>query len=107
MGIIADILRRHGPAYLQTAGAAAPESQRLAVRRLTACRTGRLGGHAEYCPDCTGLVEFVPHSCRDRLCPVCRGPESHAWLEARQRELLPVRYFHAVITVPTAAPAPC
>ena len=107
MGIIADILRRHGPAYLQTAGAAAPESQRLAVRRLTACRTGRLGGHAEYCPDCTALVEFVPHSCRDRLCPVCRGPESRAWLEARQRELLPVRYFHAVITVPTAAPAPC
>jgi len=101
MGIIADILRRHGPAYLRTAGPAAPESQRLAVRRLTACRTGRLGGHAEYCADCGARVEFVPHSCRDRLCPVCRGPESRAWLDARRRDLLPVHYFHVVFTVPT------
>jgi hypothetical protein len=102
MGIIADILRRHGPAYLDAAGAAVPLSQRRAARRITACRTGSLGGHVEYCADCSELLEFTPHSCRDRLCPVCRGAEAHAWLEARRAELLPVRYFHVIVTVPTA-----
>ena len=102
MGVIAQIVRAHGQAYLEAAGERAPLAQHLAVHRLTACRSGELGGHAEYCPDCGGLVEFVPHSCRDRLCSVCRGPEAHAWLEARQRELLPGRYFHAVFTLPVA-----
>ena len=102
MGIIADILRRHGWEYLHAPGAPASAAQRRAALRITACRTGRLGGHVEYCADCDELLEFTPHSCRDRLCPVCRGAEAHAWLEARRAELLPVRYFHVIVTVPTA-----
>ena len=102
MGVItiAEILRRYGPAPATAEGL--PEAQRRALYRVTACRTGRLGGHAEYCPDCGELVEFIPHSCRDRLCPVCRGPEARAWLEARQADVLPVRYFHVIVTVPSA-----
>ena len=102
MGIIADILQRHGPAYLNGPGAAVPQSQCRAARRITGCRTGRLGGHVEYCADCAELLDFTPHSCRDRLCPVCRGAEAHTWLEARRAELLPVPYFHVIVTVPTA-----
>ncbi len=99
VGVIARILRQHalGPGAAPGLSAA----QRRALYRITACRTGRLGGHAQYCPDCGELAEFIPHSCRDRLCPVCRGPEAHAWLEARQAEALPVRYFHVIVTVPS------
>ena len=100
MGIIAEILRRHGSR--PDAATRLPAAQRRALHRVTACRTGRLGGHAEYCLDCAELAEFIPHSCRDRLCPVCRGSEAHGWLQARQAETLPVRYFHVIVTVPTA-----
>jgi hypothetical protein len=99
VGVIAEILRQHGLGPGAAPGLSA--AQHRALYRITACRTGRLGGHAQYCPECAGLVEFTPHSCRDRLCPVCRGAEAHAWLEARQAEVLPVRYFHAVVTLPT------
>jgi hypothetical protein len=64
MGIIADIPRRYGTAYLDTAGPAAPAAHLRAVRRITACRTGSLGGHVQYCADCAELLEFTPHSAR-------------------------------------------
>ncbi len=98
MGVIAQILQRHGLGLGAAAGLSA--AQRQSLYRIAACRTGRLGGHAEVCPDCGELAEFIPHSCRDRLCPVCRGAEAHAWLEARQAEALPVPYFHVIVTLP-------
>jgi hypothetical protein len=102
MGIIADILRRHGDAYLDRAGAAAPVAQRLAVRRIGACRTGSLGGHAEYCPDCSGLVQFTPHSAQRPPARVSDPAGRRAPGRLPLPELLPVRYFHVIVTVPTA-----
>ncbi|MBT3297210.1 MAG: hypothetical protein HOJ57_22680 [Lentisphaerae bacterium] len=101
MGIIADILRRHAPAALSACTHPVPLRWYRALRRITSCRTVRLGGCVDTCPDC-GHGEFAPYSCRDRLCPVCRGSEAASWLEARRGELLPVPYFHFVVTVPTA-----
>jgi hypothetical protein len=40
------------------------------------------------------------NSCGDRHCPKCQGGDRAAWLAARQQELLPVEYFHVVLTVP-------
>jgi len=35
-----------------------------------------------------------------RHCPRCQGNARRRWLKARERELLPTRYVHAVFTLP-------
>src|SRR5437763_6371442 len=69
---------------------------------IQACRTSALGGHVEECGDC-GLVRHAYNSCRNRHCPKCQGLARAEWLEARQAELLPVPYYHVVLTLPAAA----
>ena len=51
------------------------------------------------CTDCGG-VHYALHSCRNRHCPQCQGIDKELWVEGRKRELLPVKYFHVVFTVP-------
>ena len=71
------------------------------LRALLACRTPALGGHRYWCQDCE-QTHFVPHSCRNRHCPVCQGQAARAWLEQQEAALLPVPYFHLVFTLPHA-----
>jgi hypothetical protein len=71
------------------------------LNALLACRTAQLGGHRYKCQEC-GRSHFVPHSCRNRHCPVCQGEAAHAWLEQQESALLPVPYFHLVFTLPHA-----
>jgi hypothetical protein len=94
---LADVLRRHGPAYL----AAHPLSVAKAKvwRAILACRTAALGGHVQTCEAC-GTTRHVYHSCRNRHCPLCQTRAKEAWLAARRREVLPVAYFHLVFTLP-------
>ena len=94
---LAEVLRCHGPAYL----AAHPLSVAKARvwRAILACRTAALGGHVETCQAC-GTTRHLYHSCRNRHCPLCQTRAKEAWLAARQREVLPVRYFHLVFTLP-------
>lgn len=69
------------------------------LRALLACRTPALGGHRYRCQKC-GQTHFVPHSCRNRHCPLCQGQAAREWLDQQQRALLPVPYFHVVFTLP-------
>lgn len=69
------------------------------IRALLACRTPALGGHRYRCQKC-GQTHFVPHSCRNRHCPVCQGQAAHQWLGQQEAALLPVPYFHLVFTLP-------
>ena len=94
---LAEVLRRHGPAYL----AAHPLSVAKAKvwRAILACRTAALGGHVETCDAC-GKTRHVYHSCRNRHCPLCQTRAKETWLAARRREVLPVPYFHLVFTLP-------
>jgi len=69
------------------------------LNALLACRTPALGGHRYACEDC-GKTHFVPHSCRNRHCPLCQGQAAHRWLEQQEAALLPVPYFHLVFTLP-------
>jgi hypothetical protein len=69
------------------------------LRVLANCRTPELGGSAMVCHDC-GSVHYVLHSCRNRHCPRCQGIDKELWVDARKQELLPVKYFHVVFTVP-------
>jgi len=94
---LAQVLLRFGPAYL--ADHALTAAQARAWRAITACRTAALGGYLERCDGC-GAARQIYHSCRNRHCPVCQTRAKEAWLAARQRELLPVPYFHLVFTLP-------
>jgi hypothetical protein len=67
-----------------------------AIRR---CRTASLGGHIDACDSC-GNVTISYNSCRNRHCPKCQGEKRQEWIEQRERELLPVPYFHVVFTLP-------
>jgi hypothetical protein len=71
------------------------------VNALLACRTPALGGHRYRCQGC-GRTHFVPHSCRNRHCPLCQGQAARQWLAKQQAALLPVPYFHLVFTLPHA-----
>lgn len=69
------------------------------LRALLACRTPALGGHRYLCQEC-GKTHFVPHSCRNRHCPLCQGAAAREWLAQQEAALLPVPYFHLVFTLP-------
>ena len=94
---LAEVLRRHGPAYL--AGHPLSAAKAKVWRAILACRTAALGGHVQTCNTC-GTTRHVYHSCRNRHCPRCQTRAKEAWLAARRREVLPVPYFHLVFTLP-------
>jgi hypothetical protein len=71
---------------------------------IEACRTSKLGGHVERCTDCQH-TRIAYNSCRNRHCPKCQWPAAQKWLEARQADLLPVSYFHVVLTLPAGIAA--
>jgi len=63
------------------------------------CRTSVLGGHKEVCKDC-GQIKYAYNSCRNRHCPKCQGIDLERWVMAREEDLLPVKYFHVIFTLP-------
>ena len=71
------------------------------LQRLKLCRTASLGYHVYRCSneEC-GHIKYQYHSCRDRHCPNCGSIKKDEWIEARSRELLPVKYYHVVFTLP-------
>jgi predicted Zn-ribbon and HTH transcriptional regulator len=73
--------------------------QRKVVKAIIRCRTARLGGHKLYCNTC-GYSEISYNSCRNRHCPKCQYFKKLKWLNNRIEEILPVKYFHVVFTVP-------
>jgi len=100
VGILRDIAVRFGPAYERKYGAKFPGSHRRALHSLADCRTDRMGGHAETCNGCAA-TRFVPHSCRDRLCPSCHAAEIDEWTAKRAVDILPVQYFHFTFPLPS------
>jgi hypothetical protein len=73
--------------------------QQQVMHDIEVCRTAQLGGHAEHCPSC-GLERYAYNSCRNRHCPKCQTFAKVQWVEDRKAELLPVPYFHLVLTLP-------
>ncbi len=94
---VADIFRRYGDAY--RADHTLSPAQSKAMSDIEKCRTTALGGHVDECDLC-GHTAISYNSCRNRNCPKCRGSQRAAWVDARERELLPIQYFHIVFTLP-------
>ena len=71
------------------------------LSRIQGCHTATFGCHAYRCSDegC-GSMHYVYHACRNRHCPSCGNNKKEDWIESRLQELLPVKYYHIVFTVP-------
>jgi hypothetical protein len=87
---VADIFRRHGPAYRQAHRL--PLHQHRLMRAIEDCRTPALGGAVGWCDHCH-YTHIQYRSCRNRHCPKCQGLARAQWLQRRTAELLPVEYL--------------
>ena len=96
---VADVLRAYGPAYQEAFGDRLCGQQRRVLHDLVRCRTAELGGHVEECDRCGHRV-IAYNSCRNRHCPKCQASARAHWLEGQAGHLLPVEYFHLVLTLP-------
>ncbi len=94
---LADVFLRYGDAYIEKHNALMV--QRKVIRSVSQCRTAILGGHVSRCDHCSEQ-EISYNSCRNRHCPKCQTTKQLQWLEDRKAELLPVKYFHVVFTIP-------
>ncbi|MFC2174120.1 IS91 family transposase [Acidobacteriota bacterium] len=96
---LADIFRRHGPAYRQMFKGRIPYVHLEAMHAIEHCRTETLGGHVYRCPDCEEL-RYAYHSCKNRSCPKCQNAEASQWIETQMASVLPVPYFMVTFTLP-------
>jgi hypothetical protein len=96
---VADIFRDHGAAWRKANAGHVSLGQLKVMSAIERCRTAALGGHVARCADCAH-ERIAYNSCRNRHCPKCQGAAARTWLAERQAELLPVRYFHVVFTLP-------
>jgi hypothetical protein len=96
---IADVFRRYGAAFQAQYGRLIGPLHLLVLKALSACRTAQLGGHVLECDSC-GHRKQAYNSCHNRHCPKCQASMRAEWFEDRQRDLLPVEYFHVVFTLP-------
>jgi len=96
---IADVFRRYGPAFEAQYGRLLRPLHQLVLKALAACRTAQLGCHVLECDSC-GHQKPSYNSCHNRHCPKCQASLRGQWFEDRQRDLLPVEYFHVVFTLP-------
>jgi len=96
---LGDVFRSKGPAYRKRYGKGLSRRHVRAMRAVEACRTAALGGHVDECAQC-GALRISYNSCRNRHCPKCQSLDKERWLEARKQDVLPVKYYHVVFTVP-------
>jgi len=96
---VADIFRARGAAWRVANVGHINLTQLKVMSAIERCRTAALGGHVARCADCAH-EHIAYNSCRNRHCPKCQAGAAKAWLAAREAELLPVRYFHLVFTLP-------
>ena len=71
-----------------------------AFRAIENCRTSKLGYHKDICDEC-GYEKISYNSCRNRHCPKCQSIAREKWIYNREFDLLNVKYFHVVMTLPS------
>ena len=98
---VADIIRQAGTRFIERYRESLSWAQLKVLTAIARCRTAALGGHRDQCARC-GYEAISYCSCRNRHCPKCQTNAREKWLRARERELLPVGYYHLVFSVPHA-----
>ena len=70
------------------------------IKAIKDCKTEKLGAHKYICDEC-GYEEIAYNSCRNRHCPNCQTGKKVKWIEARKEEVLNIKYYHVVFTIPS------
>ena len=70
------------------------------IKAIKDCKTEKLGAHKYICDEC-GHEEIAYNTCRNRHCPNCQFGKKLKWIEARKSEVLNVKYYHVVFTIPS------
>ena len=73
--------------------------KKKAITAIAECKTGAIGAHKYICDEC-GYEEIAYNSCRNRHCPNCQAGKKLQWIEARKEEVLNIKYYHVVFTIP-------
>ena len=71
-----------------------------AMGAIEKCRMAELGYHEDECDEC-GYKRISYNSCRNRHCPKCQSIAREKWIYNREQEILNVKYFHVVFTIPS------
>ena len=70
------------------------------IKAIKDCKTEKLGAHKYVCDEC-GHEEIAYNTCRNRHCPNCQFGKKLKWIEARKSEVLNIKYYHVVFTIPS------
>ena len=70
------------------------------IKAIKNCKTEEMGAHKYVCDEC-GYEEIAYNSCRNRHCPNCQTGKKLKWIEARKEEVLNIKYYHIVFTIPS------
>ena len=95
---VQDIFNRYGERYRET-NKLMPYKLKV-MNAIEKCRTEQLGYHKEICDEC-GNEKISYNSCRNRHCPKCQSIAREKWIYNREFDLLNVKYFHVVMTIPS------
>lgn len=95
---VSDIFRLYGGQYWENHKL--PIQHQKTMFAIQHCRTSVLGEHIDRCDHC-GHNRITHNSCRNRHCPKCQGLERTKWVDKLSSDLLPVKYFHVVFTIPS------
>lgn len=97
---VADILRINEKDFFSLFEHSLTRPEVKAYYAIRNCRTEFLGGHIDKCNQC-GLEKNSYNSCRNRHCPKCQFLRKEKWLFRENKNILPVKYFHLVFTLPS------
>lgn len=98
MGKIQEILNKGLEEYLEKNKEIGYKQK--VVKAIRNCKTEKMGAHKYVCDEC-GYEEIAYNSCRNRHCPNCQMTKKIKWIEARKEEVLNVKYYHVVFTIPS------
>ncbi len=99
---VADVFRDHGPAWREANRGHVSLEQLKVMSAIERCRTAALGGHVARCEnEACGHTVIAYNSLPQPALPEVSGCGVTRWLAEREAELLPVRYFHVVYTLPS------
>ena len=96
---VADLIRAAGQKFIERSRQWLTGQHLKVLAAIERCRTAALGGHLDACSRCRHRA-ISYNSCRNRHCPKCQANARDRWIEARRKELLPMRYVHVVFTLP-------
>ena len=94
---LADIFLKHKRTFFEKHSLCPVQVK--AFNAIVNCRTQALGGHVAKCDSC-GHARQAYNSCRNRHCPKCQFMKQVQWIDKLKANLVPVRYFHIVFTIP-------